>query len=231
VAIKIISFVGAKGGIAKSTLAIEVASELARRNCKVAALDADPGQSLAASFWERAQLLPKTANALGARIELYDVVGGQQLGDYVRSVAQDVGDGFLIVDSGPGCIGLLTELGKVSDLCVCPCGPSAHDLDQLGEVKRALYNCPAKQLTVLVRASDDEMTAAIAQRISEKYRPAAETAIAYRQAYAEAHAKGRAALEIDKNAAAEISRLVDEILDILEAGAVPPIKRSKPQGR
>jgi chromosome partitioning protein len=227
---KIISVLGAKGGVSKTTLAIEIASLQVQGTNKVAAIDADPGQSFA-SWWERRLLLPKKAKALGGGIELYDVIGGQPLGDLVRSVAQEVANGFVIVDSGPGCIGLLSELGRVSDICLCPCGPSLHDLDQLNEVKRALYGSPAKRLTVLARASDDGMTAAIAQRIAEQHQPAAETVIACRSAYPEAHARGLAAVEVDKGAAAEIGRLVDEISRNLEVSPVAPLKRTKPQLR
>ena len=111
----IISFVNQKGGVGKTTSAINVAASLKRRNFKVVFIDADPQGS--ASHWQAVE----SNNAfeilhLPEPISKGDIEGLSQKCDY------------LVIDAPPAIGDITKSILAVTDLSIVPLSPSSLDV-------------------------------------------------------------------------------------------------------
>ena len=128
---KIISLASTKGGVGKTTIALNLAAELARRGHKVVVLDADPAGHAAAiaggAFGFEARVHP---------LESDDPSAARAWGNAVRMIEAD----FVIVDAegkrGPS----LKASVAVADLALVPVGASVLDFrgaaDTVGLIRK-----------------------------------------------------------------------------------------------
>lgn len=116
---RVTSFVNQKGGVGKSTLAVNVAAEKARRGRRVLLLDADPQGS--ALDWQ----------AQRGRQEhppLVSVVGFPR--DTIHREIDQLGQGYdeIIIDAPGRVESVARAVIMASDLVVIPVQPSAYDI-------------------------------------------------------------------------------------------------------
>ncbi|MFE1600582.1 AAA family ATPase [Methylobacterium sp. ID0610] len=129
----VVSIVQQKGGVGKTTLAINLAGELRQRKMKVMIIDADPQAS--ATAWSSPRKL-----GFDVRPEL---VSSGTVSQWLRNVLKQQAD-VLIIDTPAGLGPVFRAAVDVADLILIPCGPSSLDLNSarttLGAVANQLRN-------------------------------------------------------------------------------------------
>lgn len=111
----IISFVNQKGGVGKTTMAINLAASLARKNCSVVLVDADPQRS--AVSWQAVE-----------NNQAFEVV--EQPYTVMKEEFEILADScdYLLIDSPPGKSATTQDVLSISDLAILPVSPSTLDL-------------------------------------------------------------------------------------------------------
>jgi len=205
----ILSLVNRKGGVGKTTLAVNIAGALARRGRRVLVMDLDPqgsashwyGLSKTHEFEVRHYPKPDIPEFLGALRREFDHV---------------------ILDSPPS-VGELTRSALVrADLALIPVGPSPLDIwssrDTVAMVKEAGEVNPHLAARLLIARMIPRTILAREARdaLGSLGIPVFETAISQRVAYVESIIAGLSVLEYapQSEAASEISRLCAEILSL-----------------
>jgi len=118
-----VSAIGRKGGVGKTTLAVHLAADLARRGQSVVLVDADIQGS--ATAWAEPGALPMPVHH--RPIDADDQVSG-----WVRDVRAITAD-IVVLDAPPHLDAALGGVIGVSDLALIPCGPSGVELVATGE--------------------------------------------------------------------------------------------------
>ena len=205
---KSIGFINQKGGVGKTTLAINVASSLARRGNRVLFIDADPQGS--ALDWSSARqekaifqviglprpVIHKDVSALGAE---YD---------------------FVVIDSPPSVQALGKSVIGASDVVIIPVQPSPYDIwaakAALELVAQAsVFKENIKTAFVINRKiSNTAIARDVVEALSAYPVPVFKAQITQRVFFAESAAQGRAVWEMESQSAAaiEIEELTNEIL-------------------
>jgi len=111
----IISFVNQKGGVGKTTSAINVAASLKRRNYKIGFIDADPQGS--ATQWHSVE--DNTAFEIMHHPE--PISRGE-----INELSQDFD--FLVIDAPPAIGDITKSILEVTDLSIIPLSPSSLDI-------------------------------------------------------------------------------------------------------
>lgn len=124
---KIICIAQQKGGVGKTTTAINLAGTFTEMGAKLRVLDADPQQS--ALSWALPEHLPFPVHS--AELHATHPVL------WAKSVLSQKGD-ILIVDTSPGIGPLFNACVELSDLILLPCGPSSIELFALRQTVEAL---------------------------------------------------------------------------------------------
>jgi chromosome partitioning protein len=111
----IISFVNQKGGVGKTTSAINIAASLKRRNYEVKFIDADPQGS--ASHWQAVE-----SNNAFEILHHPEPISKRD----IEELSQDCD--FLVIDAPPAIGDITKSILAVTDLSIIPLSPSSLDI-------------------------------------------------------------------------------------------------------
>ncbi|MCU0826739.1 MAG: ParA family protein [Tabrizicola sp.] len=203
---KVITVAQQKGGSGKTTIAVNLAVEFRRRGMSVALLDTDPQGSLGRWFMARrargeAGMEFSTASAWGVGYECEKL---KKLADVV------------IVDTPPKVDADLRPALREADLVIVPVAASMVDLWATDGVFDLIGREGRRAVIVLNRVKagtrlGDQVAVAAAELGG-----VAEASLGQRVVYAETLGQGQGAAEVRGTAAAEVARLADEVLGLLD---------------
>ncbi len=213
---RIISLVNQKGGAGKSTVAMSLAGNLARRGLKVLVVDGDPqGTAMA---WSAAAPEEKPFPAAVVSLAAAGAKIAQQIRPHVGSFDRIIIDCPPSVDSPVAASALL-----LADIALIPVPPSPADLWATKGAVRLLEQAQAlnpdlRGFVLPNRVQRTALNAEIRGLLSEIGLPVTRSWLALRTAYQEASARGCAVADLGsvaKAAAAEIDALATEVEELL----------------
>lgn len=207
---KFISFLNQKGGVGKTTLAINVSAALAQLGRRVLYIDADPqGSGL---DWSGARQLPPIFNIVGMSKPVIHREAKQVGADYDH----------VIIDSPPSVQALAKSVIAASDVVVIPVQPSPLDiwaaqgtLDLIEEAGALVENL--KTVFAINRKIANTALGRDVQEALDNFQiPTLPTHIFQRVAFAESFTAGLSVAEYAPKSAAdlEIKSLTQNILDL-----------------
>jgi chromosome partitioning protein len=204
----IISFVQQKGGVGKTTLAVNVAGTLASRGKRVLVIDADPQGS--ALDW----LNSREAEPLFTVVALPSATIHRQIKELKRDYEH------VVIDAPGRLEKVVRSIIMASELVVIPVQPSPYDVwaakDALDLIEEArVYN---EKLKIVFTINRKIVNTAIGRDVREALAgydiPVLETAVCQRVIFAESAATGKIVTEVNgsSRAAREINALTDELM-------------------
>ena len=116
----IISVAQRKGGVGKTTLAVSIAAEFAKRGMKLALVDADALRS--ASEWA-------ALGNLAFKVHELPIAESTSIYDWVRAVIK-IPMPYLVIDTTPSDQALAASIA-LSNLVLLPCTPSGLDFEAI----------------------------------------------------------------------------------------------------
>jgi chromosome partitioning protein len=204
----IIGILNQKGGVGKTTLAVNLAAGLARSGARVLLIDADPQGS--ALDWSAArQAAP-----------LFAVVGLPR--PTVHKEIAIIGHGFdhIVIDGPPRVTDLARSAIMASDLVVIPVQPSPYDIWAAEEVVKLIdearvYKETLKSCFVVNRKiANTAIGRDVGEALAAYPLPVLRASVTQRVVFAEAAAQGKSIFEIDQDgmAALEVQAVMTEIM-------------------
>ena len=209
----IITVAQRKGGAGKTTIAVNIAGELSRRNYNVALVDSDPQAS--ACQWAGLENLEFPVYEIG--------LDNSTVGNWVQEVRGVKAD-LVVIDTAPSERHLGASIA-VSDLILIPCTASGLDIDAteqtLAIIRAVRRRRPSPLAVVLVPNRIDRRTLE-GQQLEEELQSFGEIvapAIGNRSAFVRAFATGQSVAEFasGQGADSDIKRLCDLVLRELPA--------------
>lgn len=206
----VIAFAGQKGGVGKTTSAINAAAEWFARGRRVLLVDADP-QATARTWADVAAEAARPAPTVVA------MGPGLHRPDQLPAIAR--GYDVTVIDCPPRHGEIQRAALMVADLVVLPCGPSAVDawalgttLDLITEARAFRPGLPAVVL-ITRKVARTAIGAGAREALAASSLPVLNTELGYRVTYQEAPAAGLGvtAYQPDSAAAAEVRALADEL--------------------
>jgi len=206
----IISFLNQKGGVGKTTLAINVAGELARKDKRVLVIDGDPQGS--ALDWAAAR----------DGDPLFPVVALPRATIHREIDQLKTGYDFVVIDAPPRVTELAQSIIMASDIVVIPVQPSPYDVWAAEEIVQLLreYSIRKPDLIAAFAVNRKIANTAIGRDVAEGLEGFGlkifDTSVSQRVIFAESAAAGKLAAEIDEahSGSKEITQLTNEILEV-----------------
>jgi len=206
----IISFINQKGGVGKTTTAINLASSLVRKNHNLVLIDADPQGS--AATWhsiednQAFEILDHPGELIQADIETLET-------------AYD----FVIIDAPPAVDDKVKTILKASDLAILPVTPSSLDLWSCKETLNTMDSNPEVPLNGKVRLlinrkiPGTRVGREVRQALDKFDTPVFETELCQRVAYIDAMKYGVSVMQFasGSKAAVEIEQWSQEVIALL----------------
>jgi chromosome partitioning protein len=206
---KILALVSQKGGSGKTTLALHLSVEAARRGERVLLVDLDP-QASATKWADRRQSSPVDIDVSSEQPARLDAV--------LKAAATD-GYSTVILDTAPNADQAALRAARAANVVLIPCRPSILDLDAIGAT---LEVCTLARIEASVVLN----AAPVRSRVSAEARTAIEGAgggvcpvvVHERVAFRHALVDGRVASEYEPGgtAAAEITALYDLVRRLIQ---------------
>lgn len=216
----IIAFGNGKGGVGKSTTAINLSVEWMRRGRRVLLVDADP----------QGTCLTWSNVALEAGIPAPTVVA---VGDNVRQAVPELAANaeVILIDTAGRVGKRLASALMIADIAIVPCKPYPADIWALAETVESIQSVrelrPDLHAHILINGADTRTTLSrdARENIATAGLPVLQTRLLSRVAFAEACAagKGITTYQPKSPAAAELIALADEIESVFGR---KPLKRA-----
>jgi chromosome partitioning protein len=210
---RIISFLQFKGGVGKTTLAVNLADELSHRKITTTLIDADPQGN--ATQWAGPQklLFPVRYLLLTRRNSLA----------WVRDVLKSRSE-YVIIDTPAGITPTFDVAALIADVLVVPCGPSSLDIDSAAKtVKKARAlrrdDDHANQPKILLAPNRVDPTTEEGAQITEALEEFGEKVappVNYDIEYVRAFASGTSVVSIEKGSrtAKDIAKLASFVMGL-----------------
>lgn len=206
----IVAFLNQKGGVGKTTLALHLAGEWARRGDRVTLVDADPqGSALDWSEQRAREGLPRFFGTIGlARDTLH-----REAPELARNADH------VVIDGPPRVAGLMRSARLAADVILIPVQPSPFDGWASAEIPRLVEEARLFRPQFVVRfvlnrcAARTTIARETADALADQNPPVLRTAIGQRVVFAAAAQSGRLVFEIEHNgiAAREITMLAADV--------------------
>jgi len=208
---KVIAILNQKGGVGKTTLAVHIATALARKNRKVLLVDADPQGS--ALDWAAARHGEPTFPVVG--------LPKSSIHKELPALAKDYD--IVLIDGPPRVYDVARSAIMASDLVLVPVQPSPYDVWAAKEIidllNEATVYKPTLQKAFIINRKivNTAIGRDVAEALSSYPIPVLQTAICQRVAFAESATKGLTVYEIDPDmlAAQEMNQLAAEVEEML----------------
>jgi chromosome partitioning protein len=204
----IIGLLNQKGGVGKTTLAVNLAAALTLRGGRVLLIDADPQGS--ALDWAAAR----------EGDPLFAVVGLPRPTVHKEIAVVAQGYDHVVIDGPPRVTDLARSAIMASDLVLIPVQPSPYDIWAADEVVKLIAEARVykENLKSVFAVNRKIANTAIGRDVGEALAayevPVLKATITQRVVFAEAVAQGKSIFEIDPNgpAALEMLAVLDEIM-------------------
>ncbi|MDP2852587.1 MAG: ParA family partition ATPase [Gallionella sp.] len=204
----IIGILNQKGGVGKTTLAVNLAAAMQRQGGRVLLIDADPQGS--ALDWAAAREEPP----------LFAVVGLPR--STVHKEIAVIGEGYdhIVIDGPPRVTDLARSAIMASDLVLIPVQPSPYDIWAADEVVKLIaearvYKENIKSVFVVNRKiANTAIGRDVGEALAAYPVPVLKAFVTQRVVFAEAVAQGKSIFEIDQEglAAKEVQAVLDELM-------------------
>lgn len=207
---KVICAVSGKGGVGKTTLASALAVRAARDGKRVAIVDLDPQESVAAWFGLRKEK---------QNLSLFH--GADTAGDAIEALRLNEAPDYVFLDTPPAFVPTIDDAIGNSDLALIPLRPGALDLIGSEDAVQTAKDRGTPYMIVLNDVDTRWGGIASAREYLESAGvTVAKTVVAHRAAFLQAMETGRTGPEVGKDgkAAAEIDRLWLEVKALLKKG-------------
>ncbi len=206
----IVALLNQKGGVGKTTLALHLAGEWARRGDHVTLVDADPqGSALDWSEQRAREGLPR----------LFGIIGLAR--DTLHSEAPELARNadHVVIDGPPRVAGLMRSALLAADVILIPVQPSPFDGWASAEILRLIEEARIFRPHLIVRfvlnrrAARTIIARETSEALADQNPPVLRSTIGQRVVFATAAQLGRLTFEIDHHslAAKEITALATEI--------------------
>jgi chromosome partitioning protein len=195
---KVIACISQKGGVGKTTIAINLSVAATRDGKQVVLLDLDPQQS--AARWARLRpndnplILPAHAPNL------------PELLDKAKSGGADL----VVIDTAPKSENASLSAAKLSDLVLIPCQASSLDLDAIGDTVQIVRLAAKPAAIILTNVKPQSSLADLAaEALAEYGLPILPIRLGSRVAFVKSLAEGKGIVEFEPAgpSAAEIKKL------------------------